>query len=481
MFSSPVGDTAATVSPDAVGWWLSGLPVPPHTLLARRPNFLVVSAPKTGSTWLAANLRAHPDVFVPPAKELKYFSSLFKWLDLNWYLEQFAPGEGQVKGEASPSYAILPTARIRLLRRLIPDLKLIFLLREPIARAWSHAKHTHRYREATFAGNTSDFAAVTAADWQANFAHDWLTTSGDYLGQLQRWLSVFPREQVYVGFHESIAARPAELLRDIFAFLGVDPGVDLAGFPAHERILPGPSGELSPELHSFLHRQWHARTVELAEFLGTRLGLTPPPEWSATLRPPQASIPPGVPAFDHASDDYLSKVLEHEEDFPTVPASVLPAYLGYDIVFTRGRLLAVARHLGEAELPAGVQGADEATLRRLQESGDCHVAPTLSELKERVALHVAERTEARTRHLEAKLDEARDRVARLEAKMEVALAAARRLEILETEAVRVTPRELVLLERLRRIFQKLVRAWRWVRSIRFRFAAARIVSGEPGA
>src|SRR5262249_16352453 len=147
-----------------------------------------------------------------------YFSSLFKWLDLSWYLDHFGLAASRVKGEASPSYASLPLSRIRLIRRLLPDVKLIFLMREPVARAWSHAKHNFRYGEANFAGPAADLANVPGCQWRENFAHEWPLTSGDYLGQLRRWLSVFPREQVYVGFYESIARRPEALLRDLFTF-----------------------------------------------------------------------------------------------------------------------------------------------------------------------------------------------------------------------------------------------------------------------
>lgn len=274
-----------------------------------RPDFLVVSPPKTGSTWLADNLRRHPGLYVPPVKELKYFSSFFKWLGPDWYLDQFAPGVGRVKGEASPSYAGLPAGRIRHLRSVWPDLKLVFLMRDPVGRAWSHAKHARRYGEASF--RDSPGGDATADEWRACFVHDWLTAAGDYLGQLRRWLAAFPASQVYVGFYESIAAAPEALLRDVFAFLGVDPAIDLAGFPVGERILPGPAGELSCELRSALHRQLHERTADLAEFLAGRLGLTVPVEWAATLAPPaEPAAAESVRAFARESDDdYLAGVL----------------------------------------------------------------------------------------------------------------------------------------------------------------------------
>ena len=69
-------------------------------LTSHRPDFLVISPPKTGTTWLAANLRCHPQIFVPDIKEVKYFSSLLKWLDLEWYQSHFLAGSDRILGLA---------------------------------------------------------------------------------------------------------------------------------------------------------------------------------------------------------------------------------------------------------------------------------------------------------------------------------------------------------------------------------------------
>src|SRR5262245_45560865 len=158
---------------DFLHWCLRQPAVCPRKLAARCPDFLVISPPKTGSTWLARNLRCHPELFVPAIKEVKYFSCFLRWLDLNWYLDHFSEGEGRVKGEASPSNAILPVERIRIIRRLMPDVKLIFLMREPIARAWSHARHNHQHREANFSDCKVPLDAVSDEQWGENFTHDW--------------------------------------------------------------------------------------------------------------------------------------------------------------------------------------------------------------------------------------------------------------------------------------------------------------------
>src|SRR5215813_11373523 len=313
-------------------WCLQQPEVPHHKLARLCPDFLIVSPPKTGSTWLAANFRCHPQLFVPAVKETRYCSSFFKWLDLGWYLDHFGPAAGRVKGEASPSYALLPVGRIRLIRRLLPPVKLIFLMREPIARAWSHAKHNYRYAEANFASCTTSFKGLSDRHWRENFAHEWPLASGDYLGQLRRWLSVFPREQLYVGFYESIARQPETLLRDLFAFLGVNPAVDLSSFPIVERILPGLADALAPSLEPSLHQLLHRRTVELTCFLREHFNLEPPPEWHGILEAREvkgdnAPVPVAPEVFRREFDEsYLCQVLEQEETFPEPPRPVVGEY-----------------------------------------------------------------------------------------------------------------------------------------------------------
>ena len=282
-------------------WQLQQAGVPPHKLTAQRPDFLIISPPKTGSTWLAANLRRHPQVFVPKVKEVKYFSAFFESLDVGWYLDHFEPAAGRVKGEASPCYALLPVERIRLIRRLMPDVKLIYLMRAPVARAWSHAKHNHRYGEANFASHPTATRIGVRRTMAGQLPPRLGVASGDYLGQLRRWLTVFPREQIYVGYFESIVHRPAALLGEVFAFLGVNPDLDLSAFPLWERILPGPTKELPSRLGSFLHPLFRDRTRELAVFLRERFQLEPPPEWQAVPNaagddsPPQSSgLSPGT-------------------------------------------------------------------------------------------------------------------------------------------------------------------------------------------
>jgi hypothetical protein len=427
-------------------WYLEQTGIPHHKLAALCPGFLVISPPKTGSTWLAANLRCHPELYVPDIKEVKYFSSFFKTLDLNWYLDNFRCGAGRMCGEASPSYSLLPIERIRLIRLLMPEAKLIFLMRDPIARAWSHARHNHRYREANFAGCRPDFAGVPDEMWQENFAHDWPLASGDYLGQLRRWLSVFPREQMYVGFFETIAADPSRLLRDVVAFLGVDTKVDLAAFPVQERILAGVPGELSATLHGSLHRLLHARTRELTAFLKDRFDLEAPPEWQTTLAAPAMAVPSQPEIFRRDLDDaFVAHLLSQEETFPSARCAV-DEYRGHDVVYYRGLLYAFDQSLGllpqeqaagrEIQPPRGftvsswranlrIEQTSQEQLRRYQDEGRCVIAPSLSELKTLVDHQRVRKLELL---LQATIRETQERIGALESRLAETETTLRRVE-----------------------------------------------------
>lgn len=362
----------------------------------------MVSPPKTGSTWLAYNLMCHPDVFVPSGKEVKYFSSLYKWLDINWYARHFEEGAGRLKGEASPSYALLPRETIRRIRALRPNLKVIFLMRDPVARSWSHAKHNHRHLEANFRNSAVPLDSVSDQTWIENFQHPWPLHSGDYLSQLKRWLSVFPANQVYVDFYERIAAEPVALLSDIFRFLEVQhDGLNWSSFRASETIFAGDSTPLSQHLRLELQRVWRKQTSRLGHYVKVRFGLNIYDWWEDLGKGENMPLPAT------ANDTFLEQLLE-TIDF-NQSRLVEKDYYNHNIVFNQGRFYALPNP--PANLPIDRMSAadlmahgDEMPGESIQEVKDAithRMIQTLSEEQSRLASSIAQlgaelRTEFRT-------------------------------------------------------------------------------------
>jgi hypothetical protein len=395
---------------------------PPNPYARHRsplPRFLVIAPPKTGSTWLADNLRCHPQLFVPAIKEVRFFSLLFKWLDLDWYASHFEQAEGRVAGEATPSYAAASEECIHWIRDLVPGMKLIFLMRDPVSRAWSHAKHMHRYREGCFDDCTTPLAKLGVERWLQHMAGEWPLVMGDYLGQLRRWLKVFPREQVFVGFFDSITGEPGTLLRRIFEFLGVDPNIDLLRFPIRERVLVGPEGEPSPALEQRLQNMFGSRTEELAGFLRTNFGLTVPTAWQRSLSGQSREPWP----LGDLGDSELLRITGEEATFRTAYRELVLEYCGHDLVFYRGRLLAVPHLLGPRDLAA----LQEMPIDRLIADRTILTAPNVPSLRDLVQSRVKERIEEHFWTLEADIRRFREGTMKVHRALELVTAEVNRL------------------------------------------------------
>lgn len=199
------------------------------------PNFLIIGAAKSGTSALYTFLRQHPQVFMSPNKEPRYFSFAGQQLDpshpvhsttvtkLEDYLALFADaGDAIAIGEASPSYLYNPAAPPRI-QEMIPDTKLIAILRNPADRAYSHFMHFVKQGiEVTtdFAEAVDSVDALSRDDWYPR--RDYLSF-GFYGKQLARYYNRFDRAQIKVYIYEEYRQAPSASLRDIFRFLSVDP------------------------------------------------------------------------------------------------------------------------------------------------------------------------------------------------------------------------------------------------------------------
>jgi hypothetical protein len=187
----------------------------------RLPDFLVLGAAKAGTTSLARWLEAHPDVFVPPQKELHFFDRDRNWSrGPEWYAEFFAAAPpGSRAGEASPSYLYVPEVADRI-ATLLPHAKLLAVLRNPVDRAYSHYWHARDW-----GGEPRSFPEVVDAILAGDTSVRPYLARGYYVEQLERYEVCFPADALSVLLFEELTADPAGVFHRVCEFLGVPPVV----------------------------------------------------------------------------------------------------------------------------------------------------------------------------------------------------------------------------------------------------------------
>ncbi len=198
--------------------------------LSRSPDFLIIGSHKGGTTSLFNYLSKHPQILPTVNKEIDFFSFYFDRGE-QWYLSQFpkiSPSLNFLVGEASPSYLNFPNVPQRA-AQFVPKTKLIVLLRNPVDRAISHYHHwvrqfgeTRTLAEA-IESEIKRLDRASADDLIAGkyWKHEGYLSRSLYVYDLQRWLQVFPREQLLVLNSETFYEQPEHCLNRVFEFLGV--------------------------------------------------------------------------------------------------------------------------------------------------------------------------------------------------------------------------------------------------------------------
>jgi len=175
------------------------------------PNLIIVGAMKCGTTSLHYYLSLHPDIRMSREKEIEFFIEERRWnRGPAWYARQF-DARGRVRGESSPNYTAtrrFPGVAGRI-RDIVPDARLIFMVRDPIERLVSHWVHNF-----THGRERRSFVEILADD-------RYLERSM-YAVQLEPYLERFPREQILIIEMEHLRARRLDVLRDVFTFLDVN-------------------------------------------------------------------------------------------------------------------------------------------------------------------------------------------------------------------------------------------------------------------
>jgi hypothetical protein len=203
------------------------------------PDFLIAGAQKAGTTSLFGWLQQHPQCAPCLTKEVHFFDRHFQ-RGINWYRSHFplslATDEEYVTRlsfESSPYYMFDPRVPERA-REVLPDVKVIFLLRDPVSRAYSHYQHSVLRRREKLG-----FADAVAAEPErlegeeeklrsdptyVSLAHQHYSyvARGMYANQLNRWLECFPMRQLLVVEAEEMFREPHVTFQRILEFLEID-------------------------------------------------------------------------------------------------------------------------------------------------------------------------------------------------------------------------------------------------------------------
>jgi hypothetical protein len=193
------------------------------------PNFLIIGVPKAGTSSLHRYLSQHPEIFMSNVKEPRFFDTVEFDKGIDFYRKSYFSGSNKwkIRGEATPSYFFHSEAVIpRILDCLGPDLKVIVVFRDPVARAWSHYLHAR-----ALCIETVDFPTALSCEEErilSNPLH-WVSyfSEGLYADRLAQWFNVFGRNSVMPLLTEDLRDHRVETLRSVLDFLGVDSSVNL--------------------------------------------------------------------------------------------------------------------------------------------------------------------------------------------------------------------------------------------------------------
>lgn len=279
------------------------------------PHFLGIGAQKAGTTWLAHNLAAHPDIYIPARKEIHYFDrdwkyptsnvlapavpaarplgikrhnrlfrkkvrrqikhalrqgdwSQLRWdmryyfgaCDDNWYASLFREGAGKVIGEVTPAYSVLDEADVAHVKALMPRCRVIFVLRNPIDRAWSQVRMQIRKKRLRARSSIEEVQPFLDAPAQR--------LRSDYVRTLAAWEKHFPKEQMFIGFYDDIVSDPRGFMEQVFEFLSIDPASGISSNVMSARINSSLERDMPEAVRHYLCEQY----MGMLEALSNRFG-----------------------------------------------------------------------------------------------------------------------------------------------------------------------------------------------------------------
>jgi hypothetical protein len=280
-----------------------------------RPDFILVGAPKAGTTALHSALAQHPEVFTTTPKEPKYWlcgdappphwtgpGDAHSQQEWGWrrrdYDALFRPAaESQVRGESTPFYLWSRPAHRRIAEHL-PDVKLIAVVRDPIDRAysnWMHLWSDGLERESSFERAFAQQPARVDAGWAPFWRYKDLGLYGEQLAHLYRYVD---RERVLVVRYRDIVEEPARTVDEVCRFLGIS--------ESHVSSIPRDNSR------AYAVPGWRTAAFGPVVRAGAWLGQFAPPEvWRAASGPVIAQLSSGDAHRPKLGPEVRARLLPH--------------------------------------------------------------------------------------------------------------------------------------------------------------------------
>lgn len=272
-------------------------------------NFIGIGAMRSGTTWIDKNLRKHPQVYMPPIKEIHYFDRLvqfrgkdhlrkkffssnsssknfrkyfFKYSLLNlakfeinnmiwgfkyflnepnneFYINLFSDGKEKIKGEITPAYATLDLNMIKEMYSINPEAKIIYILRNPVDRTWSHL----RMRKSK---NVVSERTVEEIKKLVDLRE--VEERNKYTETINKYSQVFGRENLLICFFDELVNTPNLLYQKICKFIGVDDSFIPIGLLKVENKSKASIG-IPSDIEVLLYKKYYNQINDLADFVGS--------------------------------------------------------------------------------------------------------------------------------------------------------------------------------------------------------------------
>ena len=241
----------------------------------RWPEFLCIGGRRCGTTWLHNQLSRHPDIYLHRKKEIHFFDNdawwqkhIFSGLDdpiaWRWYSLHFARAESfQFKGDITPAYAIIPEETVSIIAEKLPNVKIIYIMRNPLERTWSSIRKSMYQRTGLTPGDR-DFSEkmFESIDFQT------ISVPSNYKKTILLWEKYFSAEQILYLFFDDIRSDGAKILSRVCSFIGADQ-LKLSSVGRKKSSSPpnsAPQGKIPDEIRA----RFAEETEEQINFLGNK-------------------------------------------------------------------------------------------------------------------------------------------------------------------------------------------------------------------